>query len=78
MSFSLVPHEFTKISAGQWRVSRINPYIRLSKDGTEVFLQEGKVWDRSGKELKTKPGWFEEELAKCNPVALAEAGFKVS
>lgn len=77
MSFSLMPHEFTKVGSQQYRVSKIRPYIRLGHENEALYIQDGKVWTEDGVEVKAVPAWFKEEARKCNPAALAETGYKV-
>lgn len=73
-------HVFEKIPGkGEFRLKETHPVMRLSKDEEILFLQDGQVYDASGKVMEKDklPAWFKDELIKANPVALRESGFKV-
>lgn len=73
-------HVFEKIPGkGEFRLKETHPVMRLAHEEEIVFLQDGQVYDASGKSLEKDkyPVWFKDELTKLNPVALREAGFRV-
>lgn len=60
--------------------SNPNAYIKLAhKDHGAVFIQRGKLMYEDGEPIPTNkiPDWVLEEIKKCNPVTLKEAGFAV-
>lgn len=72
-------HVFAKVP-GQNRfvLKETNPIIKLSQDGQDVYIQGGSVYSGGGDPIAKAdlPAWFDEAVAKLNPVALAEAGWK--
>lgn len=71
-------HVYQKIpNTNQFRLKEVHPYVRLSKDGTEVYIQDGSTYTAGGEVLpKDKlPDWFNEEIAKVNPAVLRECGY---
>jgi hypothetical protein len=54
-------------------------YIRLRGDGAEypLYIQGGRVFAENGPEVAADelPEWFDVELAKCSPQALAAVGW---
>ena len=78
MAFSLSPHRVQKIpGTDQSRIIGSNHYMRLSKEGTTLFLQSGNVYSEGGQRYKEGdlPEWFEDEVAKISPKAMADCGF---
>lgn len=74
-------HVFEKIPGkGEFRLKEIHPAIRIAREEQVLFLQDGTVYDASGRvmDLKDLPGWFKEELHKMTPAALREVGFKLA
>lgn len=74
MAFSLQTHK-PRAAKGQPRA--VEPYLRLSREGQIVFLQNGEIWSEGGQRIADDdlPEWFDEELAKCNIEVLHEVGF---
>lgn len=73
-------HVFEKIPGkAEFRLKETHPAMILTHQEEKVILQDGMVYDASGKEIPKEalPGWFKEELTKLNPVALRESGFKL-
>lgn len=71
-------HVFDKIpGTHQFAIKKAQPAIRLSNNGDVVYIQHGKFWTAGGIPLAEKdlPGWAKDELGKCNPKTLAEAGY---
>jgi len=56
-----------------------HPILRLRGDHAAfpVFLQDGHIYAEGGGVLHEPPEWFEAELAKCRPEALAACGFPI-
>ena len=77
MSFSLQTHEYevdsvTMVST----LKRVNPYIRLTKQGeTPVFLQGGQFFSENGEFIENVPAWVASEFQSISDAALLEAGF---
>ena len=74
-------HVYEKVPGkAEFRLKETHPAIRVAREEQVLFLQDGAVYDPSGKpvELKDLPGWFKEEMQKMNPVALREAGFRLA
>jgi hypothetical protein len=71
-------HVYEKVpgTAGHFRLTRINPALRLGCEAGHLYLQAGRVFEESGAEVKNPPSWFAEELAKCDPAALREVGYQ--
>lgn len=63
-----------------YKLSKIFPAMRLATEGQEVYIQHGRYWTAGGDPIKSKdlPVWVADELAKCSPAALAEAGIHVA
>jgi len=81
MAFTLTVHEYQRVPGSlEVRLVRTNPYLALTKkvgDSAEMlFIQSGQVWSAGGVPIENLPDWFAEELAKCSPAALLEAGWK--
>lgn len=71
-------HVFQKIPhTNQFRLKEVHPYVRISKDGTEVYIQDGSTYAPGGSPLAKKdlPDWFDAEIAKLNPAVLRECGY---
>lgn len=69
-------HHFEAVPGltGKTRLVKIDPYLRLTRDEQTVFVKAGRVLDASGFDIEA-PVWFEDELKKCSPAALAECGW---
>lgn len=71
-------HVFDKIpGTHQFAIKKAQPALRLSSNGEVVYIQHGKFWTAGGLPIPERdlPGWVKDELGKCNPKALAEAGY---
>lgn len=80
-SYSPITHHMSKVDgSNMYAVTRVTPTIRMAVYGESVLLQNGRVWDDAGKELKPDdyPGWLYTEMGKLTPAALREAGFECS
>src|SRR5262245_57129298 len=65
------------------QVTGTHHYVRLrGGDGHEapLYIQDGRVYGEGGDEVAASelPEWFEVEVAKCSPAALAAVGWKPS
>lgn len=81
MAFSLRKiHEFQRRPGSQVEVlTRISPALRLSAQGQEIYIQDGRYWTPGGDPILSKnlPEWVAGELKKCSPKALAECGINI-
>lgn len=71
-------HVFQKIPhTNQFRLKEVHPYVRLSKDGIEVYIQDGSTYAAGGVPIAAKdlPDWFNAEVGKLNPAVLRECGY---
>lgn len=76
-SFDHVTHHFAKNpDNGQYHVNKVTPIIRVNSGGQSLYLQQGKVLDAGGNQVKDIPGWFYEEVGKVSDQALHDSGFK--
>lgn len=74
-------HVFEKVPGkAEFRLKETHPVMILTHQEEKLMLQDGMVYDPSGKEVTKDmlPGWFKDELARMNPVALRECGFKLA
>lgn len=78
MSLSLTTHEFEKVpnSSGQWKISRVHPYVRLGKQGVAFYIQDGKIWQETGELCDDPPQWVFDEARRMGAAAKAEVGWK--
>ena len=75
MSFTLRPHEYTKIPGTDLtRITTTNDYIRIVSAGKTLFIQTGQVWSEDGVAHKDPPQWLWDEAGKCTAEALFKAG----
>lgn len=74
---SLQTHELEKVpnTSGTWRISRVNPYVRLGSKSGVFFIQGGKVFAETGEEVSDPPGWVLEEAERLTPKVKAEVGW---
>lgn len=75
MSFNLRVHHFEK-RGGNTVLTRVTPYIRLSRQGDGVvFLQRGKVYSEGGPRINPVPAWVWEDVKKLKESYRAQYGF---
>lgn len=75
---SLQTHEFEKVpnTSGQYKITRVVPYVRFgSRDGA-FYIQGGRVFSETGEEVKNPPTWVYDEADKLGPVVKAEVGWQ--
>jgi hypothetical protein len=71
-------HVYEKIpNRPDFRLKETHTAIRLGHEEEHLYLQDGQVFDASGKWVETRPAWFNEEIARISPAVLREAGFRV-
>lgn len=73
-------HKYEKVP-GKTNVVRLvktSPAMRLGTEEGCYFIQHGKVFSAGGVEVPAKdlPGWFNDLVAKADPDALAECGWR--
>jgi len=66
--------EFQVIS-GKRKLVRFQPFLRMTKDGQDVYIQNGQVYAGGAERLNNLPDWFQDELKKQNPEALDQVGW---
>lgn len=74
-------HVLTKVPGrNEWRVTDTHPAIKLTNGDEAVFLQDGEVYDPSGKAMdeKSRPVWFMQEVQKMTAAALQSVGLKLA
>ena len=74
-------HVIRKVTGkDEWRVAEIHPLMTLTYEDQKVKLQDGQVYDPSGKalDMDALPEWVMDAISKCTPSALAEVGLKIS
>lgn len=75
-NFPHVTHHFQRNpDNGTYHVSKVTPIVRLSCNGSTLYLQRGQVFDEGGNVVKDLPAWFYDEVGKCTDRALVECGF---
>lgn len=75
MPLSFHPMQYSVVSGKRKLVSN-NPFLRLTKDGQEIYIQGGQVYSPGTERLNTLPDWFEEEMKKQDKKALDEVGWE--
>ena len=76
MAFSLKTHVF-KTREGVSKLAEVRPYVRLmGEGGPPIFVQYGKFWTESGKEVNEDdlPAWIDDALSKLNDSVKREVG----
>lgn len=63
-----------------WVLSEVHPVMWFTNQDERLAIQHGKVWTAGGVLVPKKdlPAWFAEAVAKANPAALAECGYKAA
>lgn len=72
-------HVIEKIPGTQmFRLSGIQPAMQLRQDNDVVWIQRGQLFDGGGEPISADriPAWFEDQVKRCSPQALAEVGYK--
>lgn len=74
MPLTLQTAKFSVKNGRRFR-TEYHPYMRLSKDGEHVYIQDGQVYAGGGERVNLLPGWFEEEIKKQSKEGLDEVGW---
>jgi hypothetical protein len=72
-------HVFEKIPGqATFRLRETHAAMRFGNDQEVLFLQDGLVFEESGKQVDWDkvPGWLLDAIEHANPVTLREAGWK--
>lgn len=69
-------HVIDKVpGTNNFRLTKVQPAMRLCENGEIVWIQRGKLFDDGGQQMDEAPEWFAKVVQKCSVSALAEVGY---
>lgn len=71
-------HVFRKVpNAQHYALAEVHPAIRVTQGDNSLYIQDGSVFTPGGVLVPAAelPSWFHDEVKKCTPKALADAGY---